>query len=131
VRLEYSFYDELFAWAAGEAVECPLPKIGAIDRQNANGWSAAMVAAYHNRVDRLRILLDAGADVNQANRRGTTLLMYAKSGAVNSGSLDSWNLCLERRADIGARDCNGLTVSDYLRQEGRNDILATLAGGAA
>ena len=118
IKLHFSPYDTLYAWARGENVACSPEGIVDIDRQDANGWSAAMIAAYHAKADRLRKLLELGADVNQSNLRGTTLLMYAKDGALSTGNSAALELVLRYSADVSARDVQGLSVLDYLQRSG-------------
>lgn len=58
-------------------------------------------------------LIAAGEDVNAANHRGTTPLMYAKTAAFGSGEYRILDLLLANGADINARDKAGRTALDY------------------
>jgi len=48
-----------------------------IDAVNGDGWTALHVAAFAGRVDAVRLLLDAGADVNARGKDGRTPLAVA------------------------------------------------------
>ena len=63
----------------------------------------------------IRLLLEAGADVNQADDDGTTPLMLACRWADDPAII---RLLLESGADIFARDAEGDTPYDYARRSG-------------
>ena len=123
VKLKFSPYDDYFAWARGEDDNDAFCYVEDLDKQDPHGWSAAMMAAYYCRSDRLLTLLQKGIDVNQCNRRGTTLLMYAKSGCVRNGCFTCLKLLLQHGASIDAKDAQGNTVFSYLKEEGREDVI--------
>lgn len=130
VELFFSPYDDLWLWASGDVDDIPdFVSIPDVDRQNAQGWSAAMMAAYHCRADRLRVLLQNGIDVNQCNRRGTTLFMYAKSGCEKCGDMSCLKLLLSKGVNVNAIDAMGKNVIDYLEIEGRDDLVKFILGG--
>ncbi|WP_426490577.1 formyltransferase family protein [Hymenobacter sp. 102] len=89
-----------------------------LDITNRNGWSALMIAVYNNFHDISKILVSKGANVNKANLNGTSVLMYAKDGAINTGDMSTVVLLLENGADVYATDLNGKNVLDYV--EGQN-----------
>ncbi|HEV8312259.1 MAG TPA: ankyrin repeat domain-containing protein, partial [Burkholderiaceae bacterium] len=70
----------------------------------------------------LGVLLDAGADPNQRDEEGATLLMWA----AGYGKADNVALLLSRGADINARDGRGmsaLAVAVEQKQEAAAQLL--------
>jgi len=70
-------------------------------------------------------LIDAGADVNASDPRaanGGTALIFA----AMFNRADVVDLLLERGADAGAKDGNGLTAADNARNRGLTEIVAKL-----
>ncbi len=78
-----------------------------------NGFTPLMQAAQWRKMGCLRLLLDAGADVNAATtgdqRIGKTALMFAAEGQRDAVV----NLLLERGADVNAVDEHGVTPLLY------------------
>ena len=99
-------------------VEQLVPLVPNLDIRNRQGWTPLMMAAYANDLPIATILMDAGADVNAATKKGTTVLMYAKTVAARHNRLDLICLLLERGADAQAVDLTGQSVLDYARFEG-------------
>jgi ankyrin repeat protein len=73
-----------------------------VDRLNASGESALMMAALHGRVEWMRRLLDRGAKVHQ---EGWSPIHYAATGSQPAAVA----LMLDRGAPIDARSPNGTT----------------------
>ncbi len=124
VEIVYCAYDDLYDWAAGRRENLSdeaWALIDDIDRRDSHGWSAAMIAAYHCRARCLSELLARGASVNGANYKGTTVLMFAKDGAVNSGDMTCLDVILDAGADLLAKDYRGRTVVDYLKEDAREN----------
>lgn len=69
-----------------------------------------MIATSNNSVEVVKLLIDAGADVDARSEKGTTALMLA---AKNSKGVDVINLLLEKGADVNARDDKGNTALTY------------------
>ena len=88
--------------------------------------SAALLieAVRADRVDprMIQVLLDAGADLNAADTRGATPLMWASAVA----SVTTVRLLLEKGADASAKDVDGRAAEDWARHEGRGDIVRLL-----
>ena len=93
--------------------------------RTALGWSAL-----YGNVERIRLLIDAGADVNHCENGGTTPLILAAS----NGHLDAVKLLVDAGADTTAKDDRGMTAyaatlhmmrcnDDYCY----NDVLAFLS----
>ena len=98
-----------------------------IDAENAFGKTALMYAAQYGFMDSVKILLEAGADINAQTKTGNlednncwdniciangerTALMYA----VQEGHLDIAKYLVEKGADINLKDSKGMSVYDYL-----------------
>jgi methionyl-tRNA formyltransferase len=129
VRLFKDYSLRLFeAVAAGD--ETRVRELAALTHDvnltNRQGWSALMVACYQHRASAVAALLAAGANVNQHNLNGTSVFMYAKDGAVNSGDTTLLDTLLQHGADINWRDFTGKTVLDYCRANGNQDVVAFL-----
>lgn len=86
-----------------------------IDAQNTTFLSTAlMLAAMKGRLEVVRELIDAGADINAVNKMGASVLFYAAS----SGQLDVVMELLERGADITPVTAHGETaLSVAVRKE--------------
>jgi serine/threonine protein kinase/ankyrin repeat protein len=67
-------------------------------------------------------LLNAGCDVNVADNKGRTPLIYA----VASERSAVVNLLLKRGANINAKDHNGESALDWARKSGNDEILRSL-----
>ena len=100
-----------------------LPSIEDIDIQNAQGWTMLIVASYHNHEHIIIRLLEAGANINKANYKGTTPLMYAKSAYVNDNKFSALNILLKNGADIFQRDNAGLNVIEYCQIEKLHNVV--------
>jgi methionyl-tRNA formyltransferase len=90
---------------------------------NDRGWSGLMIAAYYENLEIVKKLYQLGANINASNYKGTTVLMYAKSAAENSGNFEVLNFLIENGADYNVRDFYGLTVLDYIKKENNNVLL--------
>ena len=55
-----------------------------VDAMDAAGWTAAAAAASSGQIGNLHVLIAAGADINQTNRQGQTLLeLCSKNNQVS------------------------------------------------
>ena len=82
------------------------------------GWNALTYAA----TNVVRLLLDAGADVNAKGPNGTTALMMA----VRGGHADTVELLLAKGADPGRRNENGASALSWAKRAGNDAIEAQL-----
>ncbi|MFA7368030.1 MAG: ankyrin repeat domain-containing protein, partial [Kiritimatiellales bacterium] len=99
-----------------------------LNTKNANGWSVLMVAAYNYHKVAVELLVKNGANVNQSNYKGTTILMYAKSAPSRGRDLSMIKWLIEKGADINARDKSGRTILSYARSDGDFDLAGLLIG---
>ncbi len=97
-----------------------------IHRTNRFGETALMLAAWKNRKEALRWLLDHGARPNR-NEREWTALHYATFG----GHADLVDTLLNSGANINARSTNGSTVVMMAAREGHADLAKRLLEAGA
>lgn len=84
------------------------------EKETKNGWSPIIVAAYNNSKRILEQLLEKGADINDRNNNGTTVIMYAKDAALRFGDNRIIDLCLKHGANPLLKDFNEKNLYDYL-----------------
>ncbi|GAB4817761.1 hypothetical protein N2152v2_004807 [Parachlorella kessleri] len=87
------------------------------------GYYAVQWAALNNRVAVLNYLIDAGCDVNAADRTGQTALHWT---AVR-GSMSALETLLRQGADVAAVDSRGYTLCHVAAQYGHTGVLYHLA----
>ena len=90
--------------------------LGVNDR-DAKGWSAIIVAAYYGRKDLIDFLLQNGANINDIDYCGTTVLMYAKDFAIKNHDSSFMSFLIEKGADPSLEDWSGRTLFDYITNE--------------
>ena len=73
-----------------------------------NGRMPLNHAALRNNVDMIDLLLDAGADINAANRSGFAPLHHAAEG----DSVEAAQRLIERGADLDLKNIRGMTAAD-------------------
>jgi len=97
--------------------------------RDGGGWTPLHLAAEHNRIAALRMLLDAGVppDAHDAEGSCTPLMLAAHAGARKTLSA-----LLEAGADVSARDASRVTALQAAAAGGRAKALRLLlAAGAA
>ena len=99
-----------------EVVKKLFPYIGLEDKTE-KGWTPLMVACYNSSYNTANYLLINGAKVNAINNNGTTILMYAKNGVVNSGSNQILDVVLKYKPDILLKDFSDKNIFDYLDEK--------------
>lgn len=88
-----------------------------VDDKNDHGWTPLMVAVYNNSIDATKQLIGWGADINAVNNNGTTVLMYAKDGAIKSNDLTVFNMLKALGANAHEKDYYGKSIRDYVNSE--------------
>lgn len=98
--------------------------------QTVEKWWTPLVIAVHNKHYELaRFLIDAGADVNYATPKGTSVLMYAKTDATHENDgVKILELLMERGADATVIDCTAKTIFDYLGPDANPSVISVLKG---
>jgi ankyrin repeat protein len=109
-----------------EVVESSLEQAEA-DRLPVDLTQALMRASLIGATAAVKTLLDAGADVNAADRHGRTALMEA----VFSGHTETIRALLERGADVDAKDLGGWTALMEAASKGHTEIVRMLLARGA
>ncbi|XP_045118224.1 probable E3 ubiquitin-protein ligase XBOS31 isoform X1 [Portunus trituberculatus] len=118
-------------WDNAELLEDLLngDQLGHLDCRDAWGRTPLHAAATTENSRCLRILLQAGADVNLASgprAEGRTCLHLASE----HGAVENIRLLLDHGADLLAKDANGMTALD-LAEHGDHEQCMTVLKGAA
>lgn len=94
-----------------------------IDVRQENGWNALIVATYHERKELVKWLLEYGFSVNDANYKGTTILMYALTAASKSGDLELMAFLIASGADTATHDHAGKNALEYAITYGNEAVI--------
>lgn len=86
------------------------------EKETTHGWTLLMVAAYNNYLDIVKYLVNLGANVNEVNYKGTSVLMYAKDCAIIHNDKRIFSYLLNHGANIVHKDYNGLSIKDYISE---------------
>jgi len=124
--------DKSLLWAAVEKGEEETVKKLIDDNvdieEKFKGWSPLMKAAEEDRVAILRMLLEAKADVEVANRKGRTALSFAANPSMDrKTAVGTLRLLLEVDADASRKDERGITPKAQAVREKRKDALDIFA----
>lgn len=116
---------ERYADALVAALECRSEEV---NERAPNGWTPLTFACRHAEVlgtEMIEFLLNAGAEVNLPDARGTTALAHAAS----ADSLEVCRLLRDAGADASVRDARGFTpaMTAAFRNPGNVKLLAALA----
>lgn len=93
-----------------------------VNLQNAQSYTALMIAAYNGQPQVVDLLLDAGADACIEDKRGNTALM----GAIVKGELRIARRLLEADCDPNHQNRAGQTPAMYATVFGRGELLQAL-----
>jgi len=91
-----------------------LKHIAGVHDRNEKGWSPIIVSAYHGNFEAVEHLLSLGADPNDCNYKGTTVLMYAKDFSLKETNKKIFDLLKNYGADPNIEDFNGKVLKDYV-----------------
>merc|ERR1712226_125880 len=95
-------------------------------RASQHGQTALMLAVSHGRLDMVKLLVDAGADLNIRDEDGSTALMCA----AEHGYMEMVKyLMAHPDADLTAKDNDGLTALAVAMEAGHRDIGVVLYAG--
>ena len=96
-----------------------------IDMSTIEGWTPLIVACHNQKINIVKLLLNAGADPNRSGSNGTTPLMYAKNSLLNKEDV-SYDLLIElvkRGANVNAFDSHGKDIFHYIKSVGDERML--------
>lgn len=108
--------NNLMRFSIADKHEIPflLKTICGINDRNHLGWSPIIVSAYHGNIDAVETLISLGADVNDINYNGTSVLMYAKDYCIKHKSRELFDYLIQQGANIDHQDFRGKKLIDYL-----------------
>lgn len=84
------------------------------EHEATHGWTLLMVAAYNAQYDVAKYLLSLGSDINARNYKGTTVIMYAKDGMINTNDDKLFNYLLDQGANPYLKDYSGKNLLEYI-----------------
>lgn len=113
-------YEQLFdACAANDFAKFDelilLPGID-LEYKNEHGWTMLIIAAFNHSYTIAEKLVQMGADVNACNKKGTTVLMYAKTKVAENRNTSFLDFLILNGANIYATDQYGLHILDYVEK---------------
>lgn len=111
-----SFLDEI-PYMSVDTLSKKLITILGVNDRNLKGWSPIIVAAYYGKRDLVEFLLQNGANINDRNYRGTTVLMYAKDYALKNNDNEFFRFLMDQGADILLKDWSGKSIYEYINTE--------------
>lgn len=100
----------------GEAKDIVKGLCGICDR-NEKGWSPIIIAARYGNYSVVKYLLENGADVNDMDFEGASVLMHAKEYAIKYGCRIVFDYLLEVGADLEYQDFDNKKLIDYLTND--------------
>tara|TARA_R110000772_G_scaffold91154_3_gene187622 strand:- start:288 stop:809 length:522 start_codon:yes stop_codon:yes gene_type:complete len=97
-----------------------------LNKENDQGYTPLMLAAYHGNVETATYLVHHGADLNGESKYGTPIM-----AAAIKGNVDILRLLLSGGADLNKTDSNGTTALLYASIFSLNEIAELLLKGGA
>ena len=89
-----------------------------VNGYNAAWWTPIMKAALGGQPGTMRLLINARADVNAANEKGTTALILSAYTSAEPQFIECMKLLLTAGADQAQQDTFGLTALNYANDDG-------------
>lgn len=87
------------------------------EHEATHGWTLLMVAAYNAQYEIAKYLMSLGSDINARNYNGTTVIMYAKDGMINTNDDTLFNYLLDQGANPYLKDYSGKNLFEYIGDE--------------
>ena len=84
------------------------------EHESTHGWTLLMIAAYNAQYEVAKYLLSLGSDINARNYKGTTVIMYAKDGMINTNDDKLFYFLLEQGANPYLKDYSGKNLFEYI-----------------
>lgn len=88
-----------------------------VNQSGVHGWTPLIVAAYNGFYDVFMLLIANGANLQQRNWNGTTLLMYAKDGWRKTGDSRIFSYLRYHGASLYDTDYMGKKLRDYCNDD--------------
>jgi methionyl-tRNA formyltransferase len=88
-----------------------------LEERTNEGWTPLIVAVYNNSIKTADYLITKGANINAVNFKGTSVVMYAKDAALNSGDYTVLDTVLKNKPDIYHKDFCNKNIFDYLQDQ--------------
>lgn len=90
---------------------------------NEKGWTPLVKAAFNQHLNAVKLLVNAGAEINHQSVNGTTIFMYAKTKVMESGEYALLDYLIDEGADLEKRDLKKKwTVLEYVRSVGHSEM---------
>lgn len=97
-----------------------------VNGYNAAWWTPIMKAALGGQPGTMRLLIDARADVNAANEKGTTALILSAYTSAEPQFVECIKLLLGAGADKAQQDTFGQTALDYANDDEHAEAIELL-----
>ncbi len=93
------------------------------EHEKTHGWTLLMVAAYNNQLETAKYLVSLGSDINARNHKGTTVIMFAKNGMLNTNDDRLFKYLLSKGANPYLKDYAGKNLFEYIDENLKLKIL--------
>lgn len=97
-----------------------------LEYRNHRGYTAFMLACYHGHWELVELFLKAGANPDDADFSGNSVLM----GAAFKGNRKVVEILIAGGANIGLKNDKGQTAVDFAQMFGRHEVLSILSQDA-
>lgn len=89
-----------------------------VEHRTPEGWTPLILASFNDHFGVAAELLRRGADPNATGRKGTTVLMYAKTPLLGRPNADYrlLEVLIDAGADLSRRDMYGRDICDYVAE---------------
>lgn len=98
-----------------------------VNDKNDKGWSPIIVAAYFGNLEAIKLLLSLGANINDVNFKGTSVMMYAKDYLLRTKASDFFESLIELGGDVYMVDMTGQNLFDYVEKTEIEDYIELLS----
>ncbi len=97
-----------------------------------HGWTLLMYAAQNGNIEKVRLLLEAGADVNALDYYSyTALIRIVSKHYFDNNHLDTMKVLIDKNADINHQDRDGYTALNWAASRGFTDAVKLLVDKGA